>query len=198
MPFNDVITILHHREKISMNELSKRCGITRQCLIGIAKSRGLKIRSVKEATRLTKNKGEKHWCFGKKFPEQSKKMKENNPAFSNDVLSKRAETVSNTYRKNPLPQEIEFMQILDNLGVEYLFQFPIDRYVIDFFIPSKNVLIEIDSTRKWGRDRRNAAARRDKKLMSLGYNTVRICKSKLKDELFIYNVLYTNNIITDL
>lgn len=33
--------------------------------------------------------------------------------------------------------------ILDRYGVEYVFQYPIDRYIADFYLPKYDVLVEV-------------------------------------------------------
>lgn len=201
MPFEMVIKELHLKQKISLNELSKRCEINRNSITSIAKKNGLKTRSVKEATRLTKNKGENHWAYGKTkenckaFKKHSDRMKQKNPSYNLEMLTKSAVKRAETFRKNPWPQEVMFENILKEHKVEYIFQYPIKSFIIDFFIEDISLCIEIDSVWKWGKIRRSHAEKKDKILKSLGYNVLRIDKRLLKDKKNILDILKANNVI---
>lgn len=196
LPFNEVIDKLHWEQKLSIKKLSSLCGISRDTFQRQAKNHNLKLRNIKEATALTANKGEKHWAFGIKRPDCSIRMKEKNPSFNNNNLIKAAKRKSLYFKDNLLPQEIIFSNILDKHNVIYETQYPINRYIIDFFIPAINLCIEIDSTSKWGKTRRSNAFIKDTLLNKLGFNVLRINKLKLTDILFITNILQTNNVIS--
>ena len=201
MTIEEIIFKKHLDEKISLNDLSKECGVIRQSFTNIAKKLGLEIRSVKEATRLTRNKGENHFNFGNtKLNNEyclaaSNRMKTKNPTKNVENLTKAAATRSEYFKTKPWPPEIVFIKILNGYKVEYIFQHPIRQYIIDFFIPEKNICVEIDSTKHWGLDRREAAKIKDKILFDLGFKVVRICKSKLTDLNFIADTLKSQNII---
>lgn len=201
MPFKQVITDLHLSKQYSINKLSKLCRVCRFSITKLAEDFGLKTRNIKEATKLTKNKGSKHWAFGLTkntshlYKRHSIRMKNNNPVFNNDNLVKAAISLSTTFKNNPLPQETKFMQYLDLHKVKYIFQYPLNRYVMDFFIPSKNLFIEIDSTGKWGKSRRLKASKKDLFISKLGFSVLRINKNLLSNNLYIRNILKTNNVI---
>jgi very-short-patch-repair endonuclease len=166
-----------------------------------AEKNGIILRSNKAAAKINPPTGNRNWMTGRNknncafCKEKSDLMKINNPANNNKTRIKMSSSLSEYFKKNPLKQEIKFSEILDRLKVKYVFQHPINRYVIDFFIPKINLCIEIDSTSKMGKVKRQKAAIKDMLLNSLGFNVLRINKTKLDDELFIDNVLKANNVI---
>lgn len=202
MPLKDIIDKLHHDDKISVNELSKRSGITRQSITNFALKAGLKIRTVKEATRLTKNKGKKHFMWGKtkdncdRCMTASLRMKANNPINSIEAATKRAVTISKTFRENLYIQEEIFKEILEKNKVKFEMQTPFGPYNLDFFIRDMDLAIEIDSTQNWWIDRKKAAKKRDKYMLKTHrIETLRIDKRLLANELVILNILYAYNVI---
>lgn len=40
--------------------------------------------------------------------------------------------------------EMAILKILDSIGIDYIFQHPIEYYCVDFYIPSKNLVIQVD------------------------------------------------------
>lgn len=99
------------------------------------------------------------------------------------------------FKKKPWPQEIMFGRHLKELGIENVFQHPIDSYVIDFFVPHLNLCIEIDSTFKWGKERKDHAAKRDANLKKRGYSVLRINKARVKCLADTANILKSHNVI---
>ena len=195
MSFNDVINELHLKRKMSINQLSKLSKVSRDTFMRLCKKYNLKTLSHKEAINSSPlNKGKFHWAFGKKRPAISERMKLDNPSFNNSNLIKMAISKSIFLKKNPLPQEKLFMLFIDKYSVEYIFQHPINRYVIDFFIPKLNLCIEIESDDKWCKVKRNRCAVKKLFLEKLGYKVLNISRNKISES-FIFNILQTNNII---
>lgn len=195
MSFEDIINKLHWQEQKSIKALSDLCRVSRDTFQKQAIKRGLSLRNSKEACSLTTNKGKNHWAYGIKRPDCSKRMKEKNPSFNNVNLINGAKTRSEYFKQNLLPQEIAFENILKELNIEYESQYPLNRFIIDFFIPKLNLCIEIDSKSKWGKERRIKAFIKDKFLKENGFSIIRINKRLLKDKLAIIDILNTNNII---
>ena len=201
MSFKDIINNLHLKNKVSIKQLSLQSKVSRAVFQEHAKRLNLPLRSIQEANKLTLNKGINHWAFGKNksnsliHKAHSKRMREHNPMKQNSALIKMAKSNAIHFKNNPLPQELIFKNILKSFNIKHIFQYPINRYVIDFFIPKLNLCIEIDSTHKWGKTRRNKAAIKDKFLSEKGFKILRICKKLLTDKSRIINILYTNNII---
>lgn len=203
MRFERIIKELHWKKKQSLLMLSNQCGISRDCFQRHAKNMRLRVRNQKEAAIDSpfKKKGKDHWAFGLTktnsswAKNHSLRMMKNNPCSNPSILRKKQETTAKKYRKNPLKQEKMFKKILDKYTIEYLDQHVIDRYIIDFFIPKFNCCIEIDSTYKWGNERKRTALIRDEFLLQLGYKTIRINKAHLKNEIFILDILKAHNII---
>jgi len=203
MPFSDVITTLHWRDKRSIKSLSDECGISRDTFQRNAKKYGLDLRKAKEACGLTKNKGKDHWAYGltKENSEWAKnhsdRMVAKNPSQNKRAMEKRAITSAQTLKDKKLPQEIAFAKILKELNIDFEEQTPFGPYNADFFIKDLNLVIEIDSTNKWGKERRSKAAIRDDILLcEHGIETLRINKAWLPDKLRIINILKANNVIT--
>lgn len=70
--------------------------------------------------------------------------------------------------------ELKMRELLDKLDVKYLFQKKISRYIVDFYIPSKNLIIEVDGE-YWhnypnGQEKDHT---RDRELEMKGYNIKR-------------------------
>lgn len=71
--------------------------------------------------------------------------------------------------------------VLDALGVEYIGQYKIGRYFIDFYVPSRNLVIECDGAYWHGRPGvPEKDARRDEVIRGLGYNILRLPESVIK------------------
>jgi len=204
MSFANVINLLHLKDRITILELSNRCGVSRDTFQRQAKKLGLKLRNPKEARKIVqesgKVSGENHWAFGLRKENSSfakmhsERMKLKNPVFKRSIRNKMSKSVAKYFSENPYPQELLTMKYLDELNVRYIFQFPIERYVIDFFLIDFNVCLEIDSTGKWGLEKKKRSKIRDKFLLKKGFKTLRIDKRYLNLN-FIRNVLKTNNII---
>lgn len=206
MSFKKIMTDLHIKEGISILELSKRCGFSRDCFQKEAKKLGLKIMTRQEAA-LRKYEHHTHWAigltkensyFGKMH---SLRMKKNNPGKDPEIRKKMSVSLSKIFKERMLPQELLFKEILDKHCVEYIPQHPIEQFIIDFFIPSLNLCIEIDSTDKWCSDKRRKAKKKDLILKNKGFEILRINKKYLNDDLFmkqilINHILNSNNGVT--
>ena len=57
---------------------------------------------------------------------------------------RRSKYMSTHLIKNETKLEKEFQAILNVLGVSYIFQYTVNGYNYDFYIPDKNILIEVD------------------------------------------------------
>ena len=200
MNFEKILTKLHWESGLSLFELSIRCGISRDVMYKNAKRLGLKTMNRTESA-ISRKRHHKHWATGlnKENSEwarrSSDRLKENNPIKYKNAALKRAKTMSNVFSKKLWPQEIKFKAILDKHLVEYEMQKPIGPYNIDFFVSQLQLCIEIDSTSKWGKDRRIAATKKDEFLTKKGFKILRINKNNLSDTSFINNVLQANNVI---
>lgn len=193
MPFDQIIKELHWNQRRSINSLSEESGISRYTLTTLAKNHKLKLRG--NDRKVTSGKGKNHWNYGNKDPDQSNRMRINNPAKNIDVAIRITKTRADYYRKNQWPQEIEFGKLLKKLGVVALEQHPIGIYTIDFYLEPMRIAIEIDSSDKWGAEKRLAAKKRDTSLSEIGIKTIRINKRFVSDSDRIINILKTNNII---
>lgn len=76
--------------------------------------------------------------------------------------------------------EHHFAKILDGLGIEYIFQYPIGKYLFDFYLPQHNLLIEVDG----------GGHRGQKDIDKLGLAKTkgfRVLKLEVKDRSFLKN-----------
>ena len=201
MPFKEIIEELHWKQKISVSELSRQCGMTREGIGQIAKRLSLPVRSHRESVKLTKNKGDKHWAYGlrketdDRIKDHSDRMIKRNPAKNPEIRAKMSKSLSKVFTKNPLEQEIAFKEFLELLNVKYKEQFPISSFVIDFFVPKLNLCIEIDSTHHWGHHRRFKAKEKDEYLNAKGFKVLRIDKTWALEFSRITEILLTNKLI---
>lgn len=93
-----------------------------------------------------------------------------------DVQRRRASAAAQSARaRGGTSIERAVAAILTAIGVSFQSQYPIDRYVVDFFVPSRALVIECDGT-YWhnlpGAAERDAA--RDVLLVELGYTVLRL------------------------
>jgi very-short-patch-repair endonuclease len=182
MSLEDVIQKMHWERKISINEISKRAGVIRQSLMHTCKVKGIKLRDVSEATKLTKNKGANHWAYGlrkendPRIKSHSVRMKRRNPVLNPTTREKMSESISETFRNNPWPQEVAFAKFLEMTGIRFLDQYVIGPYIIDFFIPSLNLCIEVDTRRHWGHHKRFRSKEKDEYLTANGFTVLRVTK----------------------
>lgn len=87
--------------------------------------------------------------------------------------------VANVIQKSKLETKIE--ELLNALGVEFIFQHPVARYFADFYIPSKNLIIECDG--EYWHNKPGAAehdAKRDAHLRKIGYAIIRFSETEIK------------------
>lgn len=200
MSFNSIIKVLHWDKQISILQLSKKCGISRDVFHRECKKREIKLRSVSESRILFAQRGDEHWAYGLR-KESSKwakaaslRMKKHNPSNNVLIREKMSLTMSEIFKNNPYPQEIKTIKILNLLKIKYEFQKPIGTYIVDFFIFKNSICLEIDSTSKWGKERKYRAKVKDDFLKSLNFNVIRINKNHITLNL-IANILKANNVI---
>lgn len=200
MPFEEVISKLHIEQKISLLSLSKQSNVGRDAFQKECEKRGLKLRGIKEARYLSAQRGADHWAYGltkhthEMYSKHSERMLKNNPIHDKAIREKQLKSLSKAFAKNPLPQEVVFEKYLKSFNLKYVFQHPISGYIIDFFLPEYNVALEVDSTSKWCRSKKEMARLRDEKLLSIGVKTLRFNKDKLSIER-ITDILNANNIV---
>lgn len=202
MPFEKVILDLHWEQKISINSLSKQCGVSRDTFGKHANKLHLQLRSNKEATKLTQNKGPKHWAFGLRKESSSwakahsDRMKLNNPVKKDCILKKFLKSQRSNLLNNLSEQEIIFKNLLINLEIEFEMQKIIGRYIVDFFIPSKHLIIEIDSIDKMCKKKKKRWIKKKNILKKLEYKFLSINRTYiLKNELLTLYILASNNVI---
>lgn len=88
-------------------------------------------------------------------------------------------------RKEGTPGEIilwsEVFRAKKFYGYQFNRQFPIDKYIADFICRKLHLIVEVDGyshINKYEEDKK-----RDKKLMELGYTTIRIAESEVINDL---------------
>lgn len=175
IPFDEFIEREHFFFKKSIRKIALDLGTSHTFLLKTCKGLGIKLRSKKEASSLN--------------------MKRNNPSRIESAKNKRALSMESVLRERNLPQEIFFIELFKSKGVNFLDQYPVGPYNIDFFLPDNFICLEIDSTSRWGKKRRSAALVKDSFLKNNGFKVLRINKNLIKKESIIMDILKANNII---
>ena len=76
--------------------------------------------------------------------------------------------------------EIKGREIIDSLNIDYQEQFPFfDRYIVDIFIPSKNIIIEFDGYYHTLPERIKSDKKRDLFFMNKGYKILRYSEEQI-------------------
>jgi len=83
-------------------------------------------------------------------------------------------------KKRPTSIEKAVMGVLEQMGETFKFQYPFGRFVVDFYLPKRNVVIEADGT-YWHSipERQKQDKAKDKYLASLGIKVIRITDKEI-------------------
>ena len=81
-------------------------------------------------------------------------------------------------KNNPTKTELRAIEILKSLGIDYEFNYLIKRYIVDFYIPSKNMIIELDGFYHKKQKRKDML--RDSFLWRNGYKVHRLWNSEVE------------------
>jgi very-short-patch-repair endonuclease len=118
----------------------------------------------------------------KRTPEQRRRISESRKAiYANETKADRlvrlaawmAAGKKAAMRANPSNLERSVGALLSRLGIEHEPQKPILRYVADFYVPSRNLIIECDGE-YWHRNKQDYDRRRDADIRALGYDILRL------------------------
>lgn len=84
-------------------------------------------------------------------------------------------------RRNMTPAEKALWQQLrcKRLGVKFLRQYIIGNYIVDFFCPSKQLIIEVDGKYYYAEDNQDFDAIRDAYLSQQGYKVLRFINEQV-------------------
>lgn len=90
------------------------------------------------------------------------------------------EAKAQAMRTHPTKPEASFRASLDQVGIDYRSQVTVGRYVVDFVIPSRMLVIEIDG--KQHRRKSNAAydKRRTQFLETCGFRVIRVPNKRVE------------------
>lgn len=95
----------------------------------------------------------------------------------NKHLTKNAQTL----RKNMTEEErILWYDLLKRLPITVKRQHNIGNYIVDFYIASRNIVIELDGSQHWRDENHNKDKIRDEFLSSLGLTVLRYSNTDLK------------------
>jgi very-short-patch-repair endonuclease len=88
-------------------------------------------------------------------------------------------------RNNVTPQEIIIWSRLRRiqLGVKFRRQHSIGKYIVDFYCPSKNLIIEVDGGQHDGENQRRYDESRTKYFESLGFKVIRFWDNDVNNNL---------------
>lgn len=186
--FKKVIQEEHHEKKRSILSISKECSVSRDSIYNYCKLLNIKTRTSSEQSIASYKAGRVHPLLGltketnERLLRQSNLMKIKNPSRLISVRTKAAKKRALYFKENPLPQELFTIEILKQIGVDFIFQHPFGPYVLDFYLPSKKICIEVDSTDKWDKKRRANAQKKDSYLAKNKIIVLRINKKNLSIE----------------
>ncbi len=99
-----------------------------------------------------------------------------------DILNYRAlKDNAATNRKNMTPTEMALWQQIrgKQLGVKFLRQYIIVDYIVDFFCPSKQLVIEVDGKYHYAEDNKEFDNIRDNYLTQQGYKVLRFVNEQV-------------------
>ena len=92
----------------------------------------------------------------------------------NDLHNSELSALSRTLRKNMTPQERKlWYDFLKPLPIVFKRQKIIGRYIVDFYCPSMQLVIELDGGQHYEKQGRKQDALRDEDLQSLGLRVLR-------------------------
>ncbi len=119
-------------------------------------------RSGKTRKERGSQKGERHGKWGKKDPASSARI----------IKTMRSGKMYGG--KEGTKPELKMKELLDQAGIQYLFQEPIAGYLVDFLLPESKTIIEVDGE-CWHKfsDGREKDRVRDTDLKRLGYKVIR-------------------------
>lgn len=201
MPFAAAIRHHHWEKKKSLKKISDESGVHRQSIAYAARKEGIKVRSHSAAVRITPNRGSAHWAWGLRAHNSawarahSERMTRANPMRDPAARVKASASLAKHFRKNPFKHEPVLRKKLRALGVGFVFQHPLGPYIADFFIPSKNICIELDNDARWCREKRSKLLVRDKALAAKGFVVIRLSTRILNDDAKLTQFLRANNVI---
>lgn len=116
--------------------------------------------------------------------EQRDVVGENNPMYgkhhTESTKVKIAKALWKRYKDNLNPLELKVAKTLDSLKIEYEPQKIIGFYIVDFYIPSLNLIIEADGNWHNEPERKKRDKKRDRWLTSKGYHLVRMTDAEIK------------------
>lgn len=125
------------------------------------------------------NKGTKH---SQKFREDcARRML--GKKLSVQTKQKIIKGIADYFKGNLSSIEIAMQEVLDNLNTNYISQHPIGWYIVDFYLPEQNLIVECDGDYWHNRSGvQERDAKRDSYLRRKGYKVVRIWEHEIKKD----------------
>ena len=125
----------------------------------------------------------------------SKRMQQNNPMFDLETRKKVSKSLQELFEKYPEKRlnarmakhrksgrktsiEKKVAKFLDFLGIDYVFQYPILRYNVDFAIPDLHIVIECDGE-YWHKDKKEQDLIRQKNIEEQGWFVLRYTDTEI-------------------
>jgi very-short-patch-repair endonuclease len=130
------------------------------------------------------------WVNSEKRQEIARKISlskrgDQNPMTKETHREKASKSLVSEFRKRALPQEEVVCKHLDDRGVNYVYQYHVGRYVCDFAFLDKDLIIEIDTMDKWGKERRERSEIRDAYLNERGWKVIHLNKRHVFEDIKI-------------
>jgi G:T-mismatch repair DNA endonuclease (very short patch repair protein) len=128
-------------------------------------------RGTAKMVQTRKREGSYTWSAESKEKARQSHLGKVQPWSRDNVIRLMAEGKIKKFNTKP---ELKMKELLDALGVAYVAQKIIHGFIVDFFLPSKNLIVEVDGEYWHGYPNGLEKDRvRDEKLVTLGYKVVR-------------------------
>jgi very-short-patch-repair endonuclease len=183
------ITLMRHMKRLGIPTRSTSADSQRRyknMTIDQKKQQTAKANDSVRKNGIPKLRGRRSWSYGlkKETDERIKKIStsklgDKNPIKKEENRVKASKGIIKYLKDMKLPQETIVCDLLDKNGIKYKYQFQIGRYVCDFAFPERNLIIEIDSLDKWGKEKREGSRIRDEYLNDRGWEVVHVGRKQV-------------------
>jgi very-short-patch-repair endonuclease len=174
----------------SLRLIERERGFANGCLSRFSRVHNIPTRSKSEQAlkdletgRRIPATGEQHWLFGKTKDTSehaamhSRRMTADNPVHRPGMLEQRAQSRSVEFASAPTVHEQLMLCLLNGWGIDFEFQFPVGKYILDFAFPKHMVNLELDGRGHASRKLQDVS--RDTFLCSQGWTVCRVAQDSL-------------------
>ena len=96
---------------------------------------------------------------------------------------KRLTGISRDLRKNMTPQERHlWYDYLKNLPITVRRQYNIGKYIVDFYVPTAKLVVELDGSQHYEQENRGSDITRDAALENMGIRVLRYSNKEINEQ----------------